>query len=393
MNVRRPIAFAGFSAFERSALASAFRLALHRPQGYRQAESLADGDFVVADADCPAVVDELAAAGLLGRTVFVGAQAPRGAASWMMRPIDPLQVLRELDALVAHRDAPPGSTSIGPFSLPLGGGARHAPQRTVPGALEARMRRSGDITVPPTPAEMRSREQRAAAAAAATASTDKPASASPSQSQSKPPPAPPNTTPTPAARVAARSSASSAVAAAAGTEPMADAPSQTPLTITSVRPRRAQRVGAGALEPESREALLVDDSDIALCLLELKLKRLGLRTRLASSSQQALREIERAAPDLVFVDLDLGPHSDLDGLGLCRRLRGHLAPGERGGPMLIMVSAYHSEADRVRGTLAGCDAYLGKPLEDDAIRRALSIQSGVAAAALSSAGAAEASSA
>ncbi len=379
MNLRRPIAFAGFSAFERSALASAFRLALHRPQGYRQAESLADGDFIVADADCPAVVDELAAAGLLGRTVFVGAQAPTGAASWMMRPIDPLQVLRELDALVAHNDAPPGTTSIGPFSLPLGG-ARSAPPRTVPGALEARMRRSGDTTVPPTPAEMRSRALRAAAAATAGVAA---ATAAPQ--------VPSNPTRPSAASGSAFGSAAAALATRAA--PAIEAPGKTPLTITAVRPRRAQRARGEPAEPESREALLVDDSDIALCLLEIKLKRLGLRTRLARSSQQALREIELAAPDLVFVDLDLGPQSDLDGLGLCRRLRGQLAPGTRGGPMLIMVSAYHSEADRVRGTLAGCDAYLGKPLEDDAIRRALSISNGVSAAALISASAAEASSA
>ncbi len=363
MNLRRPIAFAGFSAFERSALASAFRLALHRPQGYRQAESLADGDFIVADADCPAVVDELAAAGLLGRTVFVGAQAPSGAASWMMRPIDPLQVLRELDALVAHKDAPPGTTSMGPFSLPLGG-ARSAPPRTVPGAPEARTRRSGDTTVPPTLAEMRSRELRAVAAAAAAAA----ASQVPSN------PAPPAVAP-------AQLLATTVAAPTIGAAPAMGPPITTPLTITAVRPRRAQRASGEPAAPEPREALLVDDSDIALCLLELKLKRLGLRTRLARSSQQALREVELAAPDLVFVDLDLGPHSDLDGLGLCRHLRGHLAPGDRGGPMLIMVSAYHSEADRVRGTLAGCDAYLGKPLEDDAIRRVLSIQTGVAAAA------------
>jgi DNA-binding response OmpR family regulator len=36
--------------------------------------------------------------------------------------------------------------------------------------------------------------------------------------------------------------------------------------------------------------------------------------------------------------------------------------------VLVMVSANHSEIDRVRGSLAGSDAFLGKPLDDDALR-------------------------
>lgn len=33
-----------------------------------------------------------------------------------------------------------------------------------------------------------------------------------------------------------------------------------------------------------------------------------------------------------------------------------------------MVSAHHAEIDRARGELAGCDAYLAKPLDDEALR-------------------------
>jgi DNA-binding response OmpR family regulator len=29
-----------------------------------------------------------------------------------------------------------------------------------------------------------------------------------------------------------------------------------------------------------------------------------------------------------------------------------------------MVTAHHTELDRVRGALAGCDGFLGKPLDD-----------------------------
>jgi len=38
---------------------------------------------------------------------------------------------------------------------------------------------------------------------------------------------------------------------------------------------------------------------------------------------------------------------------------------------VLMVSAHSSPTDRVRGTFAGCDAYLAKPLEDELLRRQL----------------------
>ena len=39
--------------------------------------------------------------------------------------------------------------------------------------------------------------------------------------------------------------------------------------------------------------------------------------------------------------------------------------------MVVMVSSHQAEVDRVRGTLAGCDAYLGKPLIEADLDRLL----------------------
>ncbi|MED5620604.1 response regulator [Ideonella sp. BN130291] len=97
------VALQGFSEFERSALASYFRLAGDRFPAYEQTDSPEDARFIVADADHPGVVDQVIAAGRVADTVFIGAQAPEGALAWMMRPIDPLHVLRELDGVVGQR--------------------------------------------------------------------------------------------------------------------------------------------------------------------------------------------------------------------------------------------------------------------------------------------------
>lgn len=288
---RYPVAFVGFSAFERSALASTFRLSGHRQPSYEQAATLGEGQFIVADADHPGVIDQVLAAGRVGHAVFIGAAAPRGAAAWMMRPIDPLHVLRELDMLVS-RHGVANTGMVGPYSLPVGGA--RGPLRAPPG--EGPGRRATDSGF--------------------------------------------------------------------GADDMH------PVAVQQMeRGRRPPR----PIRAETREALLVDDSDIALHLLELRLRQMGLRTRCVTNSQQALRSLAERPADFVFLDVDLGPESDLDGMALCRQIR--RAPPRPGfsTPVLVLVSANHSEVDRVRGSLAGCDGFLGKPLESDTLQRVLAL--------------------
>jgi CheY-like chemotaxis protein len=107
------------------------------------------------------------------------------------------------------------------------------------------------------------------------------------------------------------------------------------------------------------DALLVDDSEIALKFLELKLGELGLRSRSVTHSDAALAQLEQHDFNYVFLDVELGPGSRLDGLALCR----HIKRRAKRPPVVAMVSAHASQTDRVRGSLAGCDAYLGKPLQ------------------------------
>jgi CheY-like chemotaxis protein len=107
------------------------------------------------------------------------------------------------------------------------------------------------------------------------------------------------------------------------------------------------------------DALLVDDSEIALKVLELKLGELGLRSRGVTDSDAALAQLERHDFNYVFLDVELGPGSKLDGLALCR----HIKRRSSRPPVVAMVSAHATQTDRVRGSLAGCDAYLGKPLQ------------------------------
>lgn len=225
----------GFSAFERSTLASCVRLAATREPGYVLAADPDAADFLVVDADDVDAVLSASASGRIGDAAFVGRHAPDGAAAWMPRPLDALLLLRELDAIVAMR---------------------------------------------------------------------------------------------------------------------------------------------GAAAPADRRrfmphALIVDDSEVATRYLAGRLQRLGLPSIAAQTSSQALERLARQRFEFVFVDVELGDASELDGLALCRRLRREPSPGARGA-VLVLVSAHHGEIDRVRGALAGADAYLGKPLDDDELTRLVS---------------------
>lgn len=281
------VALLGFSAFERSAMASYFRLAHHRDPAYEQGESLADSRFVVADADHADAVQAVIAGGRMHETVFIGGSAPAGAAAWMMRPIDPLHVLRELDSMVALR---------APAPAPAPRTAARPPPRPSPA------RRASD--------------------------TEEPAG----------------------------------FIGVAGPG----------IATGEIAPRRERR------------ALLVDDSEIALRFLETRLEPFGFACDRATTSAKAIELLAQRVYDFAFIDVDLGPASELDGLELCQHLKRRSAAGPQ-APVVAMVSAHAAELDRARGLLAGADAYLGKPLAGQALGRLLN-QHGVELPATRAAG-------
>jgi len=135
----------------------------------------------------------------------------------------------------------------------------------------------------------------------------------------------------------------------------------------------AQPAAAAAKAADLRcDALLVDDSEIALKFLEMKLGELGLRSRGVTHSDAALAQLAEHDFNYVFLDVELGPQSKLDGLALCR----HIKRRTSRPPVVAMVSAHATQTDRVRGSLAGCDAYLGKPLQPTELRAVVSLRRG-----------------
>jgi two-component system, OmpR family, response regulator MprA len=99
--------------------------------------------------------------------------------------------------------------------------------------------------------------------------------------------------------------------------------------------------------------LVVDDDRPVLAMLERTLAAEGYEVRTARDGPAALVAVERAAPDLIVLDVML---PGMDGLAVARRLRA------RGLTLpVLLLTARDAVAERVAGLDAGADDYLVKP--------------------------------
>ena len=107
--------------------------------------------------------------------------------------------------------------------------------------------------------------------------------------------------------------------------------------------------------------LVVDDSDDALRFMASQLQRFGFQIHLAQSAGEALARIAERHFEFVFLDMRV---AGVDGLQLCKAIkRAEHAPGMK-APAVVLLSSRGAAIDRLRGTMAGADACLGKPLRE-----------------------------
>lgn len=113
-----------------------------------------------------------------------------------------------------------------------------------------------------------------------------------------------------------------------------------------------------------REVLVVEDSAIARQFLKRRLTNLGYRVHECASGEAAMDMLSRRTFGMAFLDITLGPPGSIDGLQLCQRLKQRGAQNAGLRTIVVMVTGLGGATDRVRGSLAGCDAYLTKPLHE-----------------------------
>jgi two-component system cell cycle response regulator len=263
------VALEGFSEFERGMLASFFRLAERHTPAYEHVPDSTQSDLIVANADQAQLLERIIATRRVNDTVFVGAKAPREAIARVERPIEPTQILRELDQLVALRTVRIGLD----LELPVAG-------------LEA-------------------------------------------------------------------------------------VPDSVDLLLHDISPQSDHSTAGGLPHPGhggGRAVLVVDDSPIARKFLDARLRRLGYAVQSAASGEHALELAARECFAIVFLDVGPAPAdsagAQLEGLLVCQRIRQRAQQRGEAVPAVVLTTGSASSTERVRGSLAGCDGYLTKPLLD-----------------------------
>ncbi len=316
MNQPHKIILVGFSSFEKVTFESFFRLAARRPPGYALVEDAAQAHLAVVNADDSAVLRQAMAIKPAAQVLLIGSQD--GGTGWMLqrRPLNLMKVLATVESLLSP------------------------PMATVPAAL-----------MPNKPA-------------ASTMSA--PTHAAPTFSALPP--------------------ANSVQAAPkADIKAAASMPAATPMGSMDASLRRSVRTGAAARAdfvssrafdglvgiPPSRSAqsdsamdvdhiLVVDDSDIALKFMRNRLSRFGFHADLVNSGEEALGKMNTKPYKFVFLDVMM---EGLDGYQTCRAIKQRKYSDGK-PPVVVMLTSRGGTIDKIRGTLAGCDAYLTKPLNE-----------------------------
>ena len=107
--------------------------------------------------------------------------------------------------------------------------------------------------------------------------------------------------------------------------------------------------------------LIVDDNAQNLKLTRILLEGEGYDVRTAIDAESALKLLDSFAPRLILMDLQL---PGMDGLALTRLLK---ADAGRRDIVIVALTAYAMKGDAEKAMSAGCDDYVTKPIDIDAL--------------------------
>ena len=124
------------------------------------------------------------------------------------------------------------------------------------------------------------------------------------------------------------------------------------------------------------DIVVAEDQAVNRKFMEVLLKLMGHQVRFAEDGEQAVREVRRAPPDVVFMDLHM---PNMDGLEATRLLR---AGADAGATVpIIAVTADAFEETHERALAAGMNAFLSKPVSIAQIESVLTQLFGIRGAA------------
>jgi CheY-like chemotaxis protein len=111
--------------------------------------------------------------------------------------------------------------------------------------------------------------------------------------------------------------------------------------------------------------LIVDDDAVNLKLARVVLEEEGYAVRTASDADEAFHVLRTFFPKVVLVDIKL---PGIDGLELTRRLKSDAATSDI---VILAVSASAMQGDDEKARAAGCDGYVTKPIDIEALLKTI----------------------
>lgn len=115
-----------------------------------------------------------------------------------------------------------------------------------------------------------------------------------------------------------------------------------------------------------KRVLVVDDSLAVRQQLKSFLQKSGIIVEFAENGEAAIASCRKALYDCILLDV-LMP--GMDGYETCRRIKGLSQKMQE--TSIIMLTSRTSPFDRIRGKMAGCDAYLTKPVQPQKLHETL----------------------
>jgi CheY-like chemotaxis protein len=112
----------------------------------------------------------------------------------------------------------------------------------------------------------------------------------------------------------------------------------------------------------SLAVLVVDDLKDSADSLALILRMEGHDAHSTYDGRSAVDLVREWQPDVIILDICM---PGMDGYETARRIR-ELSPGSK--PYLIALTAYGSDADRLRSRVEGFDVHLVKPVDHDVLQ-------------------------
>lgn len=135
--------------------------------------------------------------------------------------------------------------------------------------------------------------------------------------------------------------------------------------VKAVDGARAQIANVAATT-KALKILIADDSPVNQKVTASMLKKMGYNPQVVSNGEEAIRELERAKYDLVFLDVQMPV---MDGYAAAREIRRRWEGDER--PKMIALTANAVQGDREQCLEAGMDDYVTKPVRPRELEAAL----------------------